>query len=84
MPPSNLVFLLDVSGSMGSPVTGHRGHGATTKMRCVDVAALFAAAPFVVANAPPEQTMGLVQKIFYYHVPSAMMMFVSAFVCGSQ
>ena len=26
--------------------------------------------------------MGLVQKIFYYHVPSAMMMFVSAFVCG--
>ena len=29
---------------MGSPITGHRGHGATTKMRCVDVAALFAAA----------------------------------------
>jgi 60 kDa SS-A/Ro ribonucleoprotein len=29
---------------MSSPVTGHRGHGATTKMRCVDVAALFAAA----------------------------------------
>lgn len=33
----------DVSGSMGSPVTGHRGT-ATSKMRCVDVAALFAAA----------------------------------------
>ena len=43
---------------------------------------LFGAAPFVVANAPFEQTMGLVQKIFYYHVPSAMLMFVSAFVCG--
>jgi heme exporter protein C len=43
---------------------------------------LFAAAPLVVANAPVEQTMGLVQKIFYYHVPSAMLMFVSAFVCG--
>jgi len=43
---------------------------------------LFAAAPLVVANAPFEQTMGLVQKIFYYHVPSAMLMFVSAFVCG--
>ena len=26
--------------------------------------------------------MGLVQKIFYFHVPSAMMMFLSAFVCG--
>jgi len=43
---------------------------------------LFAAAPLMVANAPFEQTMGLVQKIFYYHVPSAMMMFISAFVCG--
>ena len=29
---------------MSSPVTGHRGRRATTKMRCADVAALFAAA----------------------------------------
>ena len=43
---------------------------------------LFASAPLVVANAPFEQTMGLVQKIFYYHVPSAMLMFVSALLCG--
>jgi heme exporter protein C len=43
---------------------------------------LFAAAPVVVAYTPFEQTMGLVQKIFYFHVPSAMMMFISAFVCG--
>lgn len=33
----------DVSGSMSSPVTGHR-NGATTAVRCVDVAALVAAA----------------------------------------
>ncbi|HNV03398.1 MAG TPA: cytochrome c biogenesis protein CcsA [Vicinamibacterales bacterium] len=45
--------------------------------------ALFAAAPAVVANAPAEATMGLVQRIFYYHVPSAMLMFVSAVVCGT-
>jgi 60 kDa SS-A/Ro ribonucleoprotein len=32
----------DVSGSMQSPVTGHRG-SATTKVRCIDVAALVAA-----------------------------------------
>jgi 60 kDa SS-A/Ro ribonucleoprotein len=32
----------DVSGSMGSPVTGHRV-GATTAVRCIDVAALVAA-----------------------------------------
>jgi len=43
---------------------------------------LFASAPLVVANAPIEKDMGLVQKIFYYHVPSAMLMFVSACVCG--
>ncbi len=42
--PGPVVVGLDVSGSMASPVTGNRGHGATSKMRCVDVAALFAAA----------------------------------------
>ncbi len=44
--------------------------------------ALFAVAPVIVAATPSEATMGLVQKIFYYHVPSAMVMFVAAFVCG--
>ena len=39
-----VVIGLDVSGSMRSPVTGFRGRGATSKVRCVDVAALFAAA----------------------------------------
>ncbi len=39
-----VVIGLDTSGSMNSPVTGHRGRGSTSKMRCVDVAALFAAA----------------------------------------
>ncbi|MFO0685720.1 MAG: hypothetical protein U0234_26900 [Sandaracinus sp.] len=34
--------LVDVSGSMATPVTGHR-KGATTAVRCVDVASLFAA-----------------------------------------
>jgi 60 kDa SS-A/Ro ribonucleoprotein len=38
----NVVVAVDVSGSMGSPVTGHR-KGATTAVRCVDVAALVAA-----------------------------------------
>lgn len=35
--------LVDVSGSMGSAVTGTR-QGATSKIRCIDVAALFASA----------------------------------------
>jgi 60 kDa SS-A/Ro ribonucleoprotein len=42
--PGPVIIGLDTSGSMSSPVTGHRGRGATTKMRCIDVAALFAAA----------------------------------------
>jgi heme exporter protein C len=43
---------------------------------------LFAAAPALVLSTPYEATMGLVQKIFYYHVPSAMVMFLAAFICG--
>jgi 60 kDa SS-A/Ro ribonucleoprotein len=38
-----VVVCPDVSGSMSSPVTGYRG-GATSKVRCVDVAALVTAA----------------------------------------
>ncbi len=35
-------------------------------------AVMFAWAPWVIDAAPYESTMGLVQKIFYFHVPSAM------------
>ena len=45
-------------------------------------AVMFAVSPFLIDAAPYESTMGLIQRIFYYHVPSAMVMFVSAFVCG--
>ena len=38
-----IVIAPDVSGSMASPVTGHR-KGATSAVRCIDVAALVAAA----------------------------------------
>jgi heme exporter protein C len=44
--------------------------------------ALFAYAPFAIIDAPYEATMGLVQKIFYFHVPTAITMFVAAFTCG--
>jgi heme exporter protein C len=43
---------------------------------------MFAASPFIIANAPFESTMGLVYKIFYYHLPSAWMFLLSALVCG--
>ncbi len=39
----NIVIAIDVSGSMSSSITGYR-QGATSQLRCVDVAALFASA----------------------------------------
>lgn len=44
--------------------------------------ALFAFAPVIIAWAPYESTMGLVQKIFYFHVPSWFVVFTSVFICG--
>jgi heme exporter protein C len=45
-------------------------------------AAMFAYAPISIANAPIESTMLLVQKIFYFHVPSWFVMFSGAFLCA--
>ena len=45
-------------------------------------AAMFVAAPVLIAWAPYEATMGLVQKVFYFHVPSAMVMLLSLVACG--
>ena len=44
--------------------------------------ALFALAPYLIWQAPYESTMGLVQKIFYFHVPSWIAMYSALFVCG--
>lgn len=41
--PGHVVVCPDVSGSMGSPATGYR-KGASSQVRCIDVAALVAAA----------------------------------------
>jgi heme exporter protein C len=43
---------------------------------------MFMAAPYVINTAPNESTMGLVQKIFYFHFPAAMTMMLAAMVCG--
>ena len=43
---------------------------------------IFLTAPIVIARAPFESTMGLVQKIFYFHMPPAMLMLLSAIFCG--
>ena len=48
----------------------------------IAAAVMFARAPFLVQAAPNEATMGVIWKIFYFHVPSAIMTFLAAFVCG--
>jgi 60 kDa SS-A/Ro ribonucleoprotein len=50
----------DVSGSMSSPVTGHR-KGSTTKARCIDVAALVAAA--MLRKNPTAEVMPFETKV---------------------
>jgi heme exporter protein C len=46
-------------------------------------AAGFLLVPSLILGAPQEPVMGLVQKIFYFHVPSASMLFLSTFVCAA-
>jgi heme exporter protein C len=49
---------------------------------CAVTAGLFVMACKAIANAPNEITMGLVQKIFYFHVPCAWLLMLSALVCA--
>jgi heme exporter protein C len=46
-------------------------------------ALMFTAAPYVIDTARYEATMGLVQRIFYFHFPAAMTMMLSAIICGT-
>jgi len=43
---------------------------------------MLAVAPFYVDQAPAEATMGIVSKIFYFHVPVASLTLISSIVCG--
>jgi heme exporter protein C len=45
-------------------------------------AAGFLIIPFVIARAPIEPIMGPVQKIFYFHVPTAWVLMLSTLVAG--
>lgn len=44
--------------------------------------AMFAVAPWIIDAAPYEATMGLVYKIYFFHMPSAWMFLVAAVVAG--
>lgn len=45
-------------------------------------AAMLLRAPFMIGNAPYESSMGLIQKIFYFHVPAGINALLATFVSG--
>ena len=45
-------------------------------------AGMFAVAPWIINAAPNEATMGLVYKIYFFHMPSAWMFLVAAITAG--
>ncbi len=62
--------------SAGSPV----GVGVLIALAVAAVG--FIVVPYWIVTAPIEPVMGVVQKIFYFHVPCAIMLFLSTFVCA--
>lgn len=48
----------------------------------IAAAIVFGYAPFLIRDSPAEDTMGVVFKIFYFHVSSALTMMLSAIVCA--
>jgi heme exporter protein C len=57
--------------------------GIPTYLFALAAAALFFFLPWqVLTKAPLDYQLYISQKIFYYHVPAATMMFVAVFVCG--
>lgn len=52
------------------------------KVQLAVAALMFAAAPWVIDAAPYEATMGLVYKIYFFHMPSAWMFLLGAIVAG--
>jgi heme exporter protein C len=43
----------------------------------------FLAVPFLIVSAPVEPTMGIIQKIFYFHAPIAWLLLLSTGVCAA-
>jgi heme exporter protein C len=54
---------------------------STLYLLCL-AAGMFAMAPFMIHAAPNEATMGLVYKIYFFHMPSAWMFLVAAITAG--
>ena len=54
----------------------------STQLMLALAAGMFAVAPWIIIEAPNEATMGLVYKIFFFHMPSAWMFLFAAIAAG--
>jgi heme exporter protein C len=59
-----------------------KGLGAGFIIAAALAAVGFLLVPGMILAAPVEPVMGFVQKIFYFHVPCAIMLFASTYVCA--
>lgn len=57
------------------------GHERVLQLLTGSLAILFPVHLYLIVNAPVELQMGVVQKIFYFHVPSAYAMYVGFTLC---
>ena len=65
-----------------SPASSGGIQGIAFSLVAIVAAAAFVATLHVVAyRVPNESTMGIVQKIFYFHVPAAYAMYLGAVAC---
>lgn len=68
-------------GGAGEGRRAGRGDGAFVGLAALGAAVSVATILFVAFRTPVEATMGVVQKIFYFHVPAAYSMYLGAVVC---
>lgn len=57
------------------------GNTAFHALLALTTASMLAAVHVIFLRTPVESTMGIVQKIFYFHVPAAYGMYLGAFAC---
>ena len=46
------------------------------------IAGIAVALYFALVYAPTEQTMGVLQRVFYFHLPQAILSYIAAFLLG--
>jgi heme exporter protein C len=66
---------------MPDPKAASRSDVIFTVLLALAAVATVGTIQFVAFRAPTESTMGIVQKIFYFHVPAAYAMYVGAAAC---